>query len=164
MKISHKLFIGFAVIVTPITLFSVFTTISIQKELKKVGDFRNYSLYFTQNNAMKATRAVEESFAYIASNEKSEKESFLAWAEKLDLVAEKARKLEDKEVTNDEEEKEIFETITSGQADLVKKAKEVFNEHETRNFVTNKLFHEYEDIIDELLFNYEKLIDIQKKR
>lgn len=117
------MFIRFAVIVTTITLFSIFTTTLVQKEFKEAGDFCNNTLDLTQNNATKANEAVEESFAYIASNEKSEKEAFLAWAEKLDLAAIKARKLEDKEFATNEKEKEIFEIITSGEAHLVKKQK-----------------------------------------
>jgi len=65
MKIIYKLSIGFAATITLITLFSIFTTRAIQKEVREVEDFHNSDLYLVQNNAMKMTKAVEESFAYI---------------------------------------------------------------------------------------------------
>lgn len=76
--------------------------------MKKVGNFRNDTLYLTQNNATRVTELVEKSFAYIASDEKSEKDSFLAWAEKLDLADGEARTLKNKEfITNEKERKNI---------------------------------------------------------
>lgn len=162
MRISHKLAISFAAIVTPITLFSIFTINSIKNELKEVGNFYNPNLYLIQNYAIKNAEAVEESFAYIASGKKGEKEAFLAWAEETELVAEKLKKIKNL-VGKDVEERENFEVIVQQRKDLVKKAKEIFREFESKGYVNNKLFLEYEVMVNSLSEYSAKAIEIEKE-
>lgn len=111
MKIIHKLFISFAVIVTPITFFGILTTTSLKNELQIVGDFNSSNLYLIQNNETKMIEAVEENFVYVASDEESEKKAFLAWAEKVNLATKELRKLEKEDIQNDQEEKVLFEKV-----------------------------------------------------
>jgi PAS domain S-box-containing protein len=161
MKISHKLSMNFVVIITTITLFSIFITSSVQKKLKEVETFHNTGLDLVQNNVMKIAEAVEEDFAYIASDAKGEKEAFLTWSEKRDLATKETRLLAKKNLQNNEEKEELFEAILSGRTDLFKKAREVFNEYEVQYFLSNKLLNEYENIVDELLSNYKKIEEVE---
>lgn len=161
MKLSQKLSISFAVIATPITLFSILMIGSVRNELKEVGDFYSPNLYLIQNYATKTTEAVEQSFAYIASGDQSEKDAFLMWAKEIEASQQKFANVE---VTSQKEESRgFFQEFIPKQMKLIRKAKELFYEFESKEDVSNNLFDEYKTIINELTSNYRQAIAIEKR-
>jgi len=122
----------------------------------------NLELYSIQNNMQQTMAAVQESFAYIVSGQEIEKDEFLEWAGKLDVTAENFRRLDHLDSPEEEFEKGIFERIVSEQLNLVSAAKVMFNQSETKDSVSTKVFYEYEDIVDKLSADFAKFIDIEK--
>lgn len=164
MKISQKLFICFAVIVTPITLFSIFTINSVRREMKEIEDFHTQHLYTIQNLATGTIEAVEESFAYVVSGHKAEKEDFLAWAKQIKETDKQFKELEiaSPGTHNDLAEKE-FDNIVREQANLISKAKALFQEFESKGQVSDQVFTEYEYTVDNLLNHYKEIIKQEKQ-
>ena len=135
--------------------------IDAEELLSKLNNSNNV-LFLIQNHMKQMMEAVEESFAYVVSGQKMEKEEFLGWAENAKMRAEKFKKVAHLDSPGEEFEKELYERIMSRQLSLVNSAKVMFNEFETSGSITHKTFEEYEDSIDNLSTYFEKFIDIEK--
>jgi len=122
----------------------------------------NLKLYSIQNNMQQTMAAVEESFAYIVSGQEIEKDEFLEWADKLDGTAENFKRLDHLDSPEEEFKKGLFERIVTEQLNLVSAAKVMFNEYETKDSLSTKVFDEYEDIVDKVSVNFVKFIEIEK--
>ncbi len=164
MKISQKLTLSFIMVGVLIALACTVAVIPIENELTELGGFHTPALDAIQSLHAKAMMAVEESFAYIISGEKSEKEDFLAVVKKFDVEAKKFRNIAKLNEPGRKKERELFEAITEGHNALLGKARIMFNEFEIKGFVSHKIFTDYEHVVDSLDSNLKELTEIQKEK
>ena len=134
--------------------------INAEKLFEKLNS-SNDALFLIQHNMKQMMEAVEESFAYVVSGEKMEKEEFLEWAANATMRAKKFKKMAHLDNPGEESEKELYERIMSEQLNLVNSAKVMFNEFETSGSITNETFAEYEGNIDNLSIEFEKFVELE---
>ena len=167
MKVSTRIILSFVI-------FSVFIIIAnfmgirpMETQIKKISSFQSDSLYSIQNLGVALTEAVEESFAYVVSGDTHEKEEFLQWADHFkqdaEIFSQHANEVLEDLSRDGEDEKILYEQLVSGQLDLVKKAKAMFEEYERTGSVTQETFQKYEDTIDKTITTSKKLVEIEKE-
>lgn len=162
MRIGQKLMVGFVAVGIFVVLASIIAVIPIGKGIAELGEFHTPALYSIQVILTGTMEAVEESFAYVVSGQKSEKEDFRAWVEKFDLQVKEFGKIANIDKSGEEEEKALFETIVADHDDLVKKATVMFNEFEAKGSISHETFMEYENVIDKLQIELNKFTAIEK--
>jgi signal transduction histidine kinase/HAMP domain-containing protein len=164
MKISHKLILALAAVSLPLALVSVGLTFYIQHQLVEVGAFHSPNLSLIQTIASEALAAVEESFAYIASGEKRQKEHFSRWAAgftarmaEFESAARIERRTESVEL-----ELGLARMILSDQRTMVEYAEAMFRQFEAEGKLSRTVFGRYEEAVNRLRADMDELIRHEK--
>jgi signal transduction histidine kinase len=128
---------------------------------KESGMFRLATLEQILTIKSDALEAFEESFAYFVSGETDEKDEFYQWEKGFPDQAADFVKIAKLNIQGEGEKKEIFDSIVSEQAAIVKIARQLFSEYEDSGSV-RKNFNEYESAIDSFTNNVHKLVTLEK--
>lgn len=165
MKVGTRITLSFAVlgifIITVIFL-------SVRPLENDLSGFRSESLASLQSLNTKFNGAVEESFAYVVSDDIHEKEEFLQWTEDFKQNQKKFFPLAEPTIDalgefREEEERVLYDKIISEHIVLVKYAKIMFEEYEKTGTVSSQVFQQYEEKIDLITAALSKAVAIEKE-
>jgi len=162
MKIRYKIILGFMIAGLSIALCSYIVLLRTEKGPKDIAGFQTAALYLIQSMESVIASATEESFAYVISGEKSEKEGFYKHLRRFDGYIAKF-KTTDTLDPDDKEEKELLAAVSVDRSSFLNKAEAMFREYETKGFVTHKVFKEYEDVVDKLSSDLHRFVQLEKE-
>ena len=163
MKIRTRIYLGLLIsgLIVTLSCFLVFS--SIKYVLSEIGTSHLSSLNSIQKIKSDLAEAVEESFAYLVSGEIQEKNEFLQWVDRFDLDSKQFANLEKLTQPGKGTERATFKKIVSEQRKLVQFAQLAFKEYEEKGLILTQTFKQYEDSIDTITADLDKLLIIERR-
>jgi len=165
VKIRTKLVLSFTTIGLAATVFSLLADIPVHSRVQQLGAFNSPALYQIQQIESGIKGAVQEGFAYVVSGAGIEKDEFLEWDENFDgQIAAFSETLDRMDLPAKQAQLEtaMLARIIGEQEQLVRTARVMFEEFESDGQVNEATFVEFEDVIDSLLIEVERFVEVEK--
>ncbi len=164
MKIKTKLILSFLALGLVAIAIGILANLPIQARVARIGAYHAPALNQAHLIESGIKAAVEESFAYVVSGSEVERDEFLQWDETFDQEMQVFLDLIERMDLPPEQmalEEELLDRIGSGQQELVQAALVMFAEFEETGSVSKDSFEAYEEIIDVLIVDAERLLAIE---
>jgi len=131
------------------------------KTATEIVELHSPALIKLQDLKSNILEATEEAFGYLATNEIIEKEEFLEKAEEFDILATEFITIAKLNEPGEEEEKALFDKITTKHSTFVSKAKVMFETFENAKTNNINAIEAFEEDIDVLIPLIDQFVEIE---